>query len=112
MIPFYAHDAHENHQWLVDRRLPTIIHVHRGRQILTAEENEQIIHIANLGVEKVLHRLTAEFMIIKIMERSRLPDAMFLAQQTKDFFMLVDDYTDYERAKAYLYEIQMQDLRM
>ena len=60
-----------------------------------------------MGVKKIIHSFTAEFMFINIIERTNLPEAIFLAQKAKEFFMLVENYNDYRRTQTYLTEIRI-----
>ena len=79
-----------------------------AKKILDAQVYDHLIYIANMGITKRIHRLTAEFMFINIIERTNLPEAMFLAQQAKEFFILVENYNDNQRAESYLTEMLIQ----
>ena len=72
----------------------------RAKEILHTNTYEKLLYITELGLNKVVSRLTAEFMFINIIERTNLPEAIFLAQQAKQFFMLVENYIDYQRAEG------------
>ena len=86
---------------LVDLELLSRSIMIRAKEILNTNTYEKLLYITDLGLSKVVSRLTAEFMFINIIERTNLPEAIFLAQQAKQFFMLVENYIEYRGTEVH-----------
>lgn len=76
--------------------------LNHARRVLMPHELEQIIKLMQLGVEKTLHRLTAEYMILDVMEKAQSCEGKALAQYTKTYFLAIENHIDNLRIYAYL----------